>query len=295
MWMELQIFGFRALWSPFYLIFVLALTVLYYVLTGPWRKKFGDFEKPTAKQQWSFYLGMLLLYIVKGSPVDLVSHIMFTGHMIQMALYYLVFPVLMFIGIPEWIWKKIMYAPIIGGILRFFTKPLLAIILFNGLFSLYHLPVVFDYAKANPIVHTTMTTAILFGAFAMWWSVFAPVKELDRLTPIMKIGYIFANGVLLTPACGLIIFADIPLYATYTETGAWVTALSLCVPMDVLGGLSLSGPEIFSPLSLIDDQQLGGIVMKITQEIVFGAFISTIFFGWFNKERNTIDPLPSQS
>nr|WP_256521518.1 cytochrome c oxidase assembly factor CtaG [Halobacillus sp. A5] len=292
-WLELQIFGFRALWSPFYLLFILIISALYFYITGPKRKQ--SEERPTVSQQTMFYGGMLLLYIIKGSPVDLLSHIMFTAHMTQMALYYLLFPILIIKGIPVWIWHKLFAVPVLSSILRLMTMPLLSLIVFNGIFSIYHMPVIFDYAKSDELAHTIITSFILLTAFFMWWSVFSPIKEMDRLSPILKIGFIFANGVLITPACGLIIFAGTPLYETYTESGAWMQAMSLCVPSEVLAGLSnsLSGPEYFTPMPLVEDQQLGGIIMKITQEIIFGVIIAYIFFSWFNRERDTIDPLPS--
>ncbi|MFD1018044.1 cytochrome c oxidase assembly factor CtaG [Thalassobacillus hwangdonensis] len=297
MWLELELFGFRALWSPYFFIFVLLLSALYFYITGPGRHRFTDAARPSAAQQLMFYLGMVLLYIIKGSPVDLLAHIMFTAHMTQMALYYLLFPILIIRGIPVWVWKKVVVAPVLRPIVKLLTRPLISLVLFNGLFSLYHIPTIFDYAKSSEMAHTIITTVILFLAFCMWWSIFTPIKEYDRLSPLVKIGFIFANGVLITPACGLIIFAGSPLYATYSEAGAWIQALSLCVPGDVLSGLSstLSGPEFFTPIPLIEDQQLGGIIMKITQEIIFASVIAYIFFGWFNKERNVIDPLPADA
>lgn len=295
MWLELQIFGFRALWSPFYLLFVCLLAALYFYITGP--KRAEGTEPPTAIQQAMFYSGMVLLYVIKGSPVDLLGHIMFTAHMTQMALYYLLFPILVIKGIPTWIWKKVFEMKGLGKVLTFFTKPLLSLLLFNGLFSLYHMPVIFDFAKSDEFAHAVITTVILFTAFVMWLSVFPPLGELNRLSPIMKIGFIFANGVLITPACGLIIFAGTPLYDTYSQSGAWIQAMSLCVPANVLNDIAanLSGPSYFTPMPLVEDQQLGGIIMKITQEIIFGAIIAYIFFSWFNQERDTIDPLPAHA
>ncbi|MRH41912.1 cytochrome c oxidase assembly factor CtaG [Aquibacillus halophilus] len=289
MWLELQIFGFRALWSPYYALFVLGLGITYYLITTKFTKK----GPPSVTQQTSFYLGLVLLYIIKGSPIDLVSHIMFTSHMVQMALYYLVFPILIIRGIPVWIWRKIFDLPVLKSILKITTIPLIALLLFNGLFSMYHIPVIFDYAKETPTAHAIITTVILFTAFCMWWPIVTPIKELDKLSPLMKIGYIFANGVLITPACGLIIFADHSIYATYSETGSWIQALALCVPSSVLGGLTLSGPEMFSPLPIVEDQQLGGIVMKIMQEIVYGMILAKVFFGWFGKESHKVDPVPT--
>ncbi|WP_181348947.1 cytochrome c oxidase assembly factor CtaG [Thalassobacillus sp. CUG 92003] len=297
MWLELYMFGFRALWSPYYLLFIVLLSAAYYYLTGPGRYRFTNEPAPTPKQQTMFYSSMLLLYVIKGSPVDLLSHIMFTAHMSQMALYFLLFPLLVIRGLPVWMWQKLFSLNGIAPLLRLLTKPLIAILLFNGLFSIYHMPAIFDFAKSDEIAHAVITTVILFTAFCMWWPVFTPLKSMQTMSPILKIGYIFANGVLITPACGLIIFAGAPIYETYSQSGAWIQALSLCVPADVLNGLSnsLSGPQFFTPIPLVEDQQLGGIVMKITQEVIFGAIIARIFFEWFQQEGDVVDPMPSSA
>lgn len=291
MWLELQIFGFRALWSPYYMLFVLAISLVYYLITIKYKDKFTNEGYPEKNEIISFYSAMFLLYLIKGSPIDLLSHIMFTAHMVQMALYYLVFPIMVIKGVPEWVWRKIFSIPVVKQILGLLTKPLIALLLFNGLFSMYHLPVVFDFAKANPFAHAFITSVILFAAFCVWWPVFTPIKEQNNMQPLLKMGFIFANGVLITPACALIIFSEAPLYTTYSETGGWIQALSLCVPSSVLSGLSLSGPEMFSPLPVVEDQQLGGILMKIVQEIVYGFVLAKIFYTWF-KEGDKIDPLP---
>ncbi|RKQ37371.1 cytochrome c oxidase assembly factor CtaG [Oceanobacillus halophilus] len=295
MWLELQIFGFRALWSPYFLIFVILLAAVYYLITGPFRSKLGGDIKPAAIQQFSFYFALVLIYIAKGSPVDLLSHIMLTAHMTQMAIYLIIAPILIIKGIPEWIWKKIMFSTKLGGILKVLTKPVVSLLLFNGLFSLYHIPVIFDFSKSTPVAHTMIHLLLLVAAFIMWLPLLSPVKELDKLKPILKVGYIFVNSVLITPACVLIIFAPSPLYAAYTQDGAWITALSLCVPTEVLSGISseLSGPEMFSPLSIMWDQQLGGIIMKIIQELTYGAVLSSVLYQWFKKDGSTIDPLPN--
>ncbi|MFC4025440.1 cytochrome c oxidase assembly factor CtaG [Oceanobacillus longus] len=294
MWLELQIFGFRALWSPFYFVFILALAVLYYLITGPYRSKFGGEEKPTANQQVLFYVSLLLLYLVKGSPIDLLTHITLTAHMIQMAIYLLVVPILMLKGIPEWVWRKVINAPVIKPIFKLLTKPLIALLLFNTLFSLYHIPVVFDFAKSSIVAHTSISIILFVASFIVWFPLIAPIKELDKIQPLLKIGYIFANSVLITPACVLIIFASEPMFAAYSQDGSWIQALSLCVPGDVLQGLTsaLSGPEMFTSMDTVEDQQLGGIIMKIMQEIIYGVVLGSIFFKWFSKESLKIDPAP---
>src|SRR5690625_56021 len=99
MWLDLQIFGFRALWSPYFFTYILLLALAYFLITGPLRHKFGGQEKPSIKQMTFFYSGLILLYIVKGSPIDLLSHIMLSAHMTQLAVYFLVFPIFIIIWV----------------------------------------------------------------------------------------------------------------------------------------------------------------------------------------------------
>lgn len=295
MWLELQIFGFRALWSPYFFTFLLLIGIGYYLITCKYRKRFNeDAEIPVPKQQLMFYGGLLLIYIVKGAPLDLLSHIMLGAHMIQMALLYFVAPILLIRGLPEWVWRRIINFPVIRPLFRFFTLPLVALAVFNSLFPLYHVPLVFDYSKSSIVAHTIITVVLFIFAMTMWWPILSPVKELDKLEPLLKIGYLVISIFLVSIACALIIFANKPLYEAFSSSGAWVQSLSLCVPVDVLTGISgsLSGPEMFSPLSTIDDQQFGGIIMMTLQQIIYTSVISWVFFGWFTKKNMQIDPMP---
>lgn len=295
MWLNLQIFGFRALWSPFYAMFVIGLALIYYLLTGPMRHKFGPVSKPSGKEQFCFYTAMILLYVVKGSPIDLLTHIMLTFHMAQLAVYLLLIPILVIKGIPEWMWRRFAEMPAVKPFLRFFTKPLISLLLFNALFSIYHIPAVFNFSKSSQIVHSGISIILIIAAFIVWWPLLTPLKEYNTIPPLLKMAYIIGNGVLITPACVLIIFASEPLFAAYSESGAWMQAMSLCVPGDVLNGLSfsISGPEMFSLMSTLEDQQLGGIIMKVMQEIIYGVILARVFFAWFTKESLKVDPMPA--
>ncbi|SET86138.1 putative membrane protein [Salinibacillus kushneri] len=298
MWSKLQIFGFQALWSPYFLLYIIALGLIYHVLTGPLRHKFGakDEEVPSGKQKAMFYAGLILLYIVKGAPVDLLSHILLMAHMIQMALYYLVFPILMIKGIPAWIWRKVFGVKVLGFILNILTKPLVAILLFNFIFSIYHIPFILDFSKSYQLAHSSITIIILFTAFCMWWPLLSPLGGHQIAKPFGKILYIFGNGMLITPACALIIFSGEPIYATYSDIQAWTNAMSLCVPTDVLNGISLGGPQVITKISILYDQQAGGIIMKVMQEIIYGTVLAKVFFKWFKNESSRgIDPIPNQS
>ena len=150
--MPLSIFGFRALWSPWFLLALVFIMVLYYLIAVKWRDRFEGAVPATRKEIFYFYTAMLLLYIVKGSPVDLLGHILFYVHMIQMALLLFLIAPLFIMGIPNWMWQKVLDAKIIGSIFRFFTKPILSIIIFALMFSMYHYPLVLDEIKLSIVI-----------------------------------------------------------------------------------------------------------------------------------------------
>ncbi|MBO1003541.1 cytochrome c oxidase assembly factor CtaG [Pseudogracilibacillus auburnensis] len=295
MWLEIQIFGFRALWSPYFLTIIICVALLYFLLTGPMREKFGSFDPPTRNQQIFFYSGMFILYIVKGSPVDLMSHIMMSAHMIQMSFLYFVVPIFIIRGLPVWMWEKFIHLPVIKLLFTFFTLPLIALAIFNSLFSMYHLPAIFDFSKSHAVFHFGISVILFIFAMFMWWPIVTPLKSQDKLNPLIKMGYLLGSILMVSIACALMIFSTKSLYLAYSSQGAWIQALSLCVPTDVLTGLSgtLSGAEMFSPLSAHEDQQLGGIIMMFLQQIIYGFVIAWIFFGWFSKKSLEVDPMPS--
>lgn len=39
-------------------------------------------------------------------------------------------------------------------------------------------------------------------------------------------------------------------------------------------------------MSLLHDQQLGGVLMKVIQEIVYGVMLFYVFIEWYRKERD---------
>lgn len=293
--MPLSIFGFNALWSPYFIGVLLFITILYFLVTTTWRKDFKISEPLKRSEAIYFILAMIFLYIIKGSPIDLLGHIMFSVHMTQMAILLLLIPIFLIKGIPWWVWRIVVEAPVIKPIVKVLTRPLVAIFIFIGLFSVYHLPAVFDTIKLDETSHGLFTFILFMSALFMYWPVFNTVEGQHQLKPLYKIAYIIGNAVLITPACGLIIFADLPLYATYTDGDVWLKAMELCVPKSTLSGLTLSGPELFTSMTPIGDQQLGGVLMKIIQEVIFAVILLTVFRKWWLSERKNPDEITANA
>lgn len=281
----LEYFSFEALWSPVVMFIVLVIGILYFYAVGPWREKHFADEPPVAwGKKTSFLSGLILYYLVQGGPMELLGHMMFTFHMANMAISYLVVPPLVLLGVPSYIWK-FLFDRAFWRPLKLFTSPILALLLFNVMFSVYHFPDVHDYVMTHMLIHRIYYFLLLVAAFLMWWQIVSPVPEWSKLSYVKKMGYIFANGLLLTPACALIIFNSSPMYAIYSDPEVWAVAMGYCVPGDPAALLArFEGPAFFSLFSPLEDQQLGGILMKLIQEVMYGAILGFVFINWFRKE-----------
>ncbi|WP_274653029.1 cytochrome c oxidase assembly factor CtaG [Paenibacillus humicola] len=290
----LQYFSFDAIWSPIFLFVMVAIGIGYFYLAGPWRLKHAP-EAPavTAGQKIWFVCGATLFYFAQGGPLDLLGHLLFSFHMTDMAISYLIVPPMLLLGIPEFMWRAAFGKPFWRR-LNLLMHPILTLLLFNMLFSVYHMPQIHDYVMVHFAVHRFYYGLLLVTSVMMWWQIVCPVKDWNRLTDLRKMAYVFANGMLLSPACALIIFAGSPMYSTYNDPEAWAKAMGYCVAGDPSALLALfKGPSFFSLMSPLEDQQLGGIIMKLVQEIMYGAILAYVFFHWFKREhRDSDDVLP---
>jgi putative membrane protein len=282
----LEYFSFADLWSPVFLVFMMAIGVLYTFMVGPWRSHFKGSAPVPMKRQLSFLLAVVLLYLCQGGPLSLLGHLMFTFHMTVMAISYFIVPLLLLYGIPDWMWRwafgRRFWRPF-----RVLTNPLIGLFLFNLMFSFYHMPQIHDWIMVHTTVHAVYYFLLLVAATLNWWHIAYPVAEWVRLTPLRRMGYIFANGMLLTPACVMIIFASEPLFAMYSDPNVWAQAMQYCVSGDPAALLSKfdGGPAFFNLMNAQEDQQLGGIVMKFLQEFVNIGALFVVFMRWYKHER----------
>ncbi|MCF2939104.1 cytochrome c oxidase assembly factor CtaG [Paenibacillus alkaliterrae] len=289
----LQYFRFEELWTPLFFFGMAAIVILYFYLIGPWRERhFPQAPAATTLQKAMFVSAAAMFYLVHGGPLNLLGHLMFTFHMVNMSVSYLIVPPMVLVGVPSFIWRKMFEA-------RFWKKfsllmhPIITLVLFNMLFSIYHVPLVHDYVMTHFTVHRLYYFILLVTAFMMWWQIACPVPEWNRLNDMKRMAYVFANGVLLTPACALIIFAKGSMYAVYSDPNVWVTAMGYCITGDPSRLLdSFSGPQFFNLMDVVEDQQLGGIVMKLVQELMYGIILAYIFKQWFKREHKE-DELPN--
>ncbi len=66
----LEYFSFTELWSPVFLVLMMAIGILYTFVVGPWRSRFRGNTPVSMKRQISFLLAVVLLYLTMGGAAQ---------------------------------------------------------------------------------------------------------------------------------------------------------------------------------------------------------------------------------
>jgi putative membrane protein len=164
----------------------------------------------TRRQIVWFAFGVAAFLLVEATPIhDIGAGSLYSVHMVEHLVLTLVFPPAILHGTPRWLMQLIV-RPVLP-LLRVVTKPLVALLLFNVVIAVSHIPSVVAAAITSELAHLTLHLALVGTAFLMWWPVIGPVPEIPKLAPFMAMGYLFLQSLVPTvPASFLTIAEDAP-------------------------------------------------------------------------------------
>lgn len=219
-------------------------------------------QKLSRSHAAKFFGGLLLLYIAAASPIDRIGEeYLFSMHMVQHNLFMYLCAKLLLSGIPDWAarhWYETSAA--LRRIYTVISHPLLACLAFNLVFTLWHIPFLYDWALQDRMVHNVEHLTMIGTALMLWLPLWSPLTE-RRLSYPIQMFYLIAIAIAQLPVFAYVTFSPEVLYPTY-EMAPRLTLLSAA-----------------------QDQQLGGVLMKINGMLVlFGAFIS-VAMQWYNSEQ----------
>ena len=208
-----------------------------------------------------FSIGMACLWLGADWPVhDLAEGYLYSAHMVQHMVFTLVAAPLLIAGIPAWMWRTVLSPRPVFVAFRFLTRPVVALIVFNGLLLFTHWPEMVKASVGSELIHFTLHVLLFGSAIVVWWPVMSPLVELPALTPPAQMMYLFAQSLAPTIPASFLTFGHTLLYPVY---GTF--------------------PRIWS-ISALNDQLIAGLLMKIVGGLILWVFIATIFFRWHARE-----------
>ena len=242
---------------------IIALTAVYLLGVGPLRRRYGWAPEIGAGQVTFFLAGVLVIFVALLSPLhELGDNYLFSAHMVQHLLLTLVVPPLLLAGTPAWLIRPLFRSAGALRIGRFLTLPVVAFIMFNVVFVLWHVPPLYDLALRERGIHILEHLMFLVAGVIMWWPILGMLPEMPRPPLIGQMVYLFVQPTVPAILGAIITFSDGVLYEWYAQA-----------------------PRIWE-ISAHTDQQVGGVVMWVPGGLAFLLTLAIIFLLWASREES---------
>jgi putative membrane protein len=200
---------------------------------------------------------LLLMFVTLNGPIhDLSDDYLFSAHMVQHLLLTLAIPPLLLAGTPGWMLRPVLSWRGIRPAARFFTNAKIAFVTFNVTIAFWHLPIFYNAAMAHHGLHILVHLMFMASAVLMWWPLLSQLPEFPRLAYPGQMLYSFLLSIAMSIVAVYIAMADHVLYPAYS-----------------------AAPRVL-PLSPLEDQLLGALIMWIPGGLIFIIIMSVIFFKW---------------
>ena len=252
-------------WTPHFEVWALvgALIALgFYASRTIQPKAVATGEPPITTHQKLWFTGAVVVFwLATDYPLhDIAEQRLYSAHMLQHALLMVVFPPMMLLATPTWLARLIIGE---GGFRRFvyfWARPAPALLVNLLLTAAMHAALVVNNSIANAWLHYGVHFVAVFSSLLVWMCICGPIPEL-RVGPPLKMLMIFLLSIIPTIPAAFLTTAEAVIYQGYNKD-----------------------PRLFG-LSVVYDQQLAGIMMKVITGFYLWGIIAVIFFKWSLGDR----------
>ncbi len=209
--------------------------------------------------------GIGVIWIASDYPIhDLAERYLFSIHMTQHLMYSMVAAPLLIFACPPWMARYVLETTRTLGLVRQLSRLVPAIVLFNVVLVITHLPAVVSLSLNSGWIHFAVHCLVLGSGLVLWMPILSPIPEVPRLQPPLQMLYLFTQSVLPTIPAAFLAYGSHAVYRDY-ET------------FDRLYGTSVKS-----------DQTIAGLIMKSGAGLMLWAVIAIVFFRWFNAEEGPV-------
>jgi putative membrane protein len=221
------------------------------------RQSSPESRVPSPGQLLSFISGLLVLFLALNGPLhDLSDDYLFSAHMVQHLVLTMLVPPLLIAGIPGWMLRPALRVPGVYAVARRISTGRAAFAIFSVTMVAWHIPLLYNLAMEHHPIHIVEHLCFLVAATIMWWPIMSTLPELPRLSYPAQLLYVFLLMSPMMMVSAFITYADHVLYPFYA-----------------------GAPRIW-PITALEDQRIGGLIMWIPGGLIFVAVLSVIFFKW---------------
>ena len=245
-------------WSPITLAGLIVVCLLY-IFGIRSARRYKPEEKPLpARRVVSFIVAVSAIALLLLTPIDTIARTqLFSVHMFQAVMLITLCAPLLLYACPAWLVQPLLANPLVRPIASFLTQPVIASLIFNLNFLLWHAPLFFNFALRNGTFYHVMMVSFLVTALLNWWPLIGPVRELHKMIYPLRMLYAFLDGQPVDIFAFLLVFSFVVFYPHYA------------VP-----------PQL--GISAFADQAVGGALLLLPGLVDLGV-MSPLFFRWLGQ------------
>jgi len=226
---------------------------------------------------WSFFTGLLLVWVGLGSPLSLLDHDLLTAHMVQHLLLMTLAPPLILLGAPLKLLPQRPAQELVGlgtrPFRRAYLRPLGRMLLnpavswfaAAGALAVWHIPSIFMLGLRSPMWHGIEQASFLVAGLLFWWPVVEPSRNAPKWPESSILLYLFLATLPCDILSGFLVFCDRVVYPVF-----------------------LSSPHSFG-LSALEDQQCAGALMWTCVTVVY-LIAGAVFTARLLSPNRSTDP-----
>ncbi len=236
------------------------VTFLWWSITkvGPRRVDAGEPVVTRRQKQW-LAAGVISTWVFSEYPIhDISEKYLFLVHMLQHTVFTMIAPACFLLGAPPWMWRWLLSKRPLLFVARFFSKPIVSLMVFNGLIAGTHLPPVVELSTSNGLFHFTVHSVLFVSALFMWVPVINRTDALPRFKTPVKILYLFAQSIVPTVPASFLTFAEKPVYTHYAKA-----------------------PRLIAGLGAREDQIWAAVFMKLGVGTFIWCIVGYLFYTWW--------------